>query len=71
MGVVSNTEGRRRPQLRTWSAFGELGRRPSEYEIVTHKMNHTHCGRRRWRSAPTGMATSGSTRHRDPVPSSR
>lgn len=23
------------------SAFGKLGRRPSEYEIVTHKMNHT------------------------------
>ncbi|HEY0801523.1 MAG TPA: toluene hydroxylase [Steroidobacteraceae bacterium] len=27
--------------LRTWSVFGNLGRRPSEYEIVTHKMNHT------------------------------
>src|SRR6202035_2047628 len=29
------------PVLKTWSAFGNLGRRPSEYEIVTHKMNHT------------------------------
>jgi Methane/Phenol/Toluene Hydroxylase len=29
------------PALKTWSAFGNLGRRPSEYEIVTHKMNHT------------------------------
>src|ERR1700690_2464614 len=36
-----NPEGPRRPTLRTWSAFGNLGRRPSEYEIVTHKMNHT------------------------------
>jgi toluene monooxygenase system protein E len=27
--------------LRTWSAFGELGRRPTEYEVVTHKLNHT------------------------------
>ena len=29
------------PPRRTWSAFGALGRRPSEYEIVTHQMNHT------------------------------
>jgi hypothetical protein len=27
--------------LKTWSAFGELGRKPSEYEVVTHKLNHT------------------------------
>jgi hypothetical protein len=36
-----NPERVRRPLLKTWSAFGNLGRRPSEYEIVTHKMNHT------------------------------
>ena len=30
----------RRP-LKTWSAFGELGRRPTEYEILTHNLNHT------------------------------
>jgi len=36
-----NPEGPRRPSLKTWSAFGDLGRRPSEYEIVTHQMNHT------------------------------
>ncbi|HSV38880.1 MAG TPA: toluene hydroxylase [Nocardioidaceae bacterium] len=28
--------------LKTWSAFGNLGRRPTEYEIVTHNMNHTN-----------------------------
>jgi toluene monooxygenase system protein E len=28
-------------KLRTWSAFGELGRRPTEYEILTHGLNHT------------------------------
>jgi Methane/Phenol/Toluene Hydroxylase len=28
-------------KLRTWTAFGELGRRPTEYEILTHGMNHT------------------------------
>ena len=27
--------------LKTWSAFGELGRRPTEYEVVTHNLNHT------------------------------
>lgn len=27
--------------LKTWSAFGNLGRRPTEYEIATHNMNHT------------------------------
>jgi hypothetical protein len=36
-----NPERVRRPLLKTWSAFGNLGRRPSEYEIVTHNMNHT------------------------------
>ncbi|HSV35776.1 MAG TPA: toluene hydroxylase [Ramlibacter sp.] len=34
------------PQLRTrrtktWSSFGQLGRKPNDYEIVTHNMNHT------------------------------
>jgi Methane/Phenol/Alkene Hydroxylase len=27
--------------LKTWSRFGELGRRPTEYEVVTHNLNHT------------------------------
>jgi methane/phenol/toluene hydroxylase len=38
---AGNPERPRRPALKTWSAFGNLGRRPSEYEVVTHKMNHT------------------------------
>jgi hypothetical protein len=38
---AGNPERSRRPPLKTWSAFGNLGRRPSEYEVVTHKMNHT------------------------------
>jgi toluene monooxygenase system protein E len=33
--------GRARRRPRTWSAFGELGRIPSEYEIVTHDTNYT------------------------------
>ena len=31
----------RKQGLKTWSAFGNLGRRPTEYEIVTHNLNHT------------------------------
>ncbi|MEV0227170.1 toluene hydroxylase [Streptomyces sp. NPDC050704] len=32
-----------RPQrrLKTWSALGQLGRIPSEYEVVTHHLNYT------------------------------
>ncbi|MGH9042111.1 MAG: toluene hydroxylase [Acidimicrobiia bacterium] len=33
--------GPARRRRRTWSAFGELGRMPSEYEIVTHDTNYT------------------------------
>lgn len=33
-----------RSRTKTWSSFGNLGRRPSEYEIVTHNMNHTYGG---------------------------
>lgn len=28
-------------RAKTWSRFGALGRKPNEYEIVTHGMNHT------------------------------
>lgn len=28
-------------RAKTWSSFGALGRKPNEYEIVTHAMNHT------------------------------
>ncbi len=35
---AARPRGRR---LKTWTAFGELGRRPSEYEILTHGLNHT------------------------------
>jgi toluene monooxygenase system protein E len=40
--MTSSTAGssRRRAQ-KTWSAFGDLGRKPTEYEVVTHKLNHT------------------------------
>jgi hypothetical protein len=38
---TDNSQRAGRSQPKTWSAFGNLGRRPSEYEVVTHKMNHT------------------------------
>ncbi|HET9258305.1 MAG TPA: toluene hydroxylase, partial [Pseudonocardiaceae bacterium] len=28
-------------KLKTWSSLGQLGRVPSEYEIVTHNLNYT------------------------------
>ncbi|QNO27222.1 toluene hydroxylase [Sphingopyxis sp. OPL5] len=31
-----------RNRAKTWSSFGNLGRKPSEYEVVTHNMNHTY-----------------------------
>jgi toluene monooxygenase system protein E len=41
--------GQRSRRLRTWSAFGDIRRRPSDYEIVTHSANWTT---RRGRKAP-------------------
>lgn len=35
------TAGGRTRKLKTWTAFGDLGRRPTEYEILTHGLNHT------------------------------
>jgi hypothetical protein len=29
-------------RLRTWSAFGDVRRVPSEYEVVTHRLNYTY-----------------------------
>ena len=40
MSTVSPAAPRAR-RAKTWSSFGNLGRKPSEYEIVTHNMNHT------------------------------
>jgi hypothetical protein len=35
------TEPRPPRRLKTWSSLGQLGRIPSEYEIVTHNLNYT------------------------------
>jgi hypothetical protein len=40
--TTEQSAAKTRPRrLRTWSAFGDLGHRPTEYEILTHGMNHT------------------------------
>lgn len=39
--MTEATPRTRKRGLKTWSSFGSLGRRPSEYEILTHNMNHT------------------------------
>ncbi|ABS70072.1 methane/phenol/toluene hydroxylase (plasmid) [Xanthobacter versatilis] len=35
---------RTRERKKTWTAFGNLGRKPTDYEVVTHNMNHTMRG---------------------------
>ena len=42
MTEAATTQKVRSRGLKTWSAFGNLGRRPTEYEIMTHNMNHTN-----------------------------
>jgi toluene monooxygenase system protein E len=41
MSEQTNVIRARRPKTKTWSRFGNLGRKPNEYEVVTHDMNHT------------------------------
>jgi toluene monooxygenase system protein E len=41
MSEQNNVIKARRPKTKTWSRFGNLGRKPNEYEVVTHDMNHT------------------------------
>ena len=38
---MAETTGRRRARKKTWSALGEVTGKPSDYEIVTHGLNHT------------------------------
>jgi toluene monooxygenase system protein E len=42
MTEAATTQKVRSRGLKTWSAFGNLGRRPTEYEILTHNLNHTN-----------------------------
>lgn len=44
--MAESTTPRRRRRAKTWSELGDLGRKPTDYEIVTHGMNHTMGGER-------------------------
>ena len=57
-----------RNRAKTWSSLGNLGRKPSEYEVVTHGMNHTY---RNGDSEPLEMTATAPgnvwlKEHRDP-----
>jgi hypothetical protein len=41
MSEAKATRRSRQRTHKTWSAYGNLGRRPTEYEILTHNLNHT------------------------------
>ena len=53
-------------RAKTWSSFGNLGRKPSEYEIVTHNMNHT-VGATPLEMGPDVHGNRGWRRHRDGI----
>ena len=57
-------------KLRTWSAFGDIRRKPSEYEIVTHGLNYTMRTNRRTplESNPTSPMNSWLLTYRDKSP---
>ena len=38
---MANQAPRVRERKKTWTAFGNIARKPTDYEIVTHNMNHT------------------------------
>jgi toluene monooxygenase system protein E len=53
-------------RAKTWSSFGALGRKPSEYEIVTHAMNHT-LGATPLEMSPDVHANRWLRKHRDGI----
>src|ERR1017187_4400262 len=61
----------RQPRTRrskTWSSFGNLGRKPSEYEVVTHNMNHTVTGPTPLEMGPEVHGNRWLKEHRDGIP---
>jgi toluene monooxygenase system protein E len=64
----SNVLRARRPKTKTWSRFGNLGRKPNEYEIVTHDLNHTITGPTPLEMGPDVQGNVWLKRHRDAMP---
>jgi hypothetical protein len=52
---------------KTWSSFGNLGRKPSEYEVVTHNMNHTVTGPTPLEMGPEVHGNQWLKKHRDGI----
>jgi len=68
MSEHSNVVRARRPKTKTWSRFGNLGRKPNEYEIVTHDLNHTITGPTPLEMGPDVQGNVWLKRHRDSIP---
>jgi toluene monooxygenase system protein E len=68
MSENSNVVRARRPKTKTWSRFGNLGRKPNEYEIVTHDLNHTITGPTPLEMGPDVQGNLWLKRHRDSMP---
>ena len=68
MSEHSNVVRARRPKTKTWSRFGNLGRKPNEYEIVTHALNHTITGPTPLEMGPDVQGNVWLKRHRDSMP---
>lgn len=58
----------RRAKPKTWSRFGNLGRKPNEYEIVTHDMNHTMTGPSPLEMGPDVQGNVWLRKYRDSMP---
>jgi toluene monooxygenase system protein E len=68
MSEHSNVVRARRPKTKTWSRFGNLGRKPNEYEIVTHDLNHTITGPTPLEMGPDVQGNVWLRTHRDAMP---
>jgi len=68
MSEHSSVVRARRPKTKTWSRFGNLGRKPNEYEIVTHDLNHTITGPTPLEMGPDVQGNVWLKRHRDSIP---
>jgi toluene monooxygenase system protein E len=68
MSEQTNILKPRRPKTKTWSRFGNLGRKPNEYEVVTHDMNHTISFGTPLEMGPDVHGNVWLKRHRDEIP---
>jgi len=68
MSEQTNILKPRRPKTKTWSRFGNLGRKPNEYEVVTHDMNHTISFPTPLEMGPDVHGNVWLKRHRDGIP---